>query len=160
MNIVYETNSGSTKRYAEMMGKKLDIPVLSLEEALKTLPKEDNVLYLGWVMANKIQGLKKAKKRFKLVCACAVGMNPASEKYSKIITEANSADCPLFYLRGTLDYSKLNRIQKMLLNSIRIDLEKQKKPGTEDIISLLRDGGDFVSEESLSEVIAFMLLQK
>lgn len=158
--VIYESNTGNTKKYAEMLGAKLDIPAYSLKEAQKKVPKNEEAVFLGWVFANKIQGLGKAQKRWKLACACAVGMNDQTEKYRQIIKEANPTDFPVFYLRGGLDLSKLKWLQRKLLEAIRSDMEKQKKPGTEDMIAILRDGCDFATEENLTEVLAYLLIKE
>lgn len=155
--IIYESNTGSAKRYAEMLSSKLDVPAYPLRQAMKEVPRDEEAVFIGWIFANKIQGLKKAQKRWNLICAGAVGMNPPGEAYSRILREANSTDIPLFYLHGALDYKKLKWLQKKLLQTICTDLEKQAKPGTEEMISVLKNGCDFVSEENLSEIIAFIL---
>ncbi len=155
--VIYESNAGSTKKYAEMLAEKLNIPAFSLKEAKKSVPQGEECVFLGWVFANKVQGLKMAQKKWKLQCAAAVGMNSEGKKLMEILKEANKTDVPLFYLRGALDLSRLKWLQKKLLQAIRSDLEKQKKPGTEEMISILRDGCDFVCEESLSEILAFLM---
>ncbi len=157
--IIYESNTGNTRKYAEILGAKLEIPVYSFKEAKKKVPRNEEAVFLGWIFANKIQGLGKAKKLWKLKCAFGVGMNAKSEKYSQILKEANPVGSPLFYLRGGLDLSKLKWLQKKLLETIRADMEKQNKPGTEEMIAILRDGCDFVSEENLTEALAFLLLK-
>ena len=156
--IIYESNSGSTQKYAQMLADKLGVQVYSLNDARKAVPKGEECVFLGWVFANKIQGLSKANKLWKLKCAAAVGMNAHGEKYSQIIKEANNISVPLFYLRGALDLSRLKWLQRKLLEAIRSDLEKQNKPGTEEMIQILRDGCDFVCEENLSEMLAFLMM--
>ncbi|MDY4586892.1 MAG: flavodoxin domain-containing protein [Oscillospiraceae bacterium] len=157
--VIYESNAGSTKRYAEMLSEKLGVPAYSLKEAQKALQKDEEAVFLGWVFANKIQGLSKAQKRWNLVCACAVGINPRSDKYIEILKESNPTDIPIFYLRGKLDLTKLKWLQRKLLETIRADLEKQNKPGTEEMISILKNGCDLVSEDMLKETIAYLLMK-
>ncbi|MCI5668903.1 MAG: flavodoxin domain-containing protein [Oscillospiraceae bacterium] len=156
--IIYESNTGSAKRYAEMLSEKLGVPAYSLKEAQKALPKDEEAVFLGWVFANKIQGFSKAQKRWNLVCACAVGINPRTDKYIEILKESNPTDIPIFYLRGKLDLKKLKWLQRKLLETIRADLEKQNKPGTEEMISILKNGCDLVSEDMLKETIAYLLM--
>ncbi|MGN1340091.1 MAG: flavodoxin domain-containing protein [Oscillospiraceae bacterium] len=158
--IIYESNSGSTQRYAQLLADKLGVRAYSLKEAKKAVPRGEECLFLGWVFANKIQGLPKAQKLWKLECVAAVGMNAPGQKYSEILKEANKTDAPLFYLRGALDFSSLKWLQKKLLQEIRSDLEKQNKPGTEEMVAILRDGCDFVCEENLAELVAFAMMKK
>lgn len=158
--IIYESNSGSTQKYAQILADKLGLRAYSINEAKKEIPKGEECVFLGWVFANKIQGLPKAQKLWKVECAAAVGMNAPGEKYLQILKEANESDIPLFYLRGALDFSKLKWLQKKLLEAIRCDLEKQNKPGTEEMVQILRDGCDFVCEDNLAEMLAFLMMHK
>lgn len=155
--VIYESNTGSARRYAEMLADKFGVPAYSLREAQKILPKDEEAIFVGWIFANKIQGLKKAQKRWNLLCVCAVGMNPGGEVYDKILREANPTDIPIFYLRGRLDLNRLKWLQKKLIQTICADLEKQNKPGTEEMINVLKNGCDFISEDNLMAVIAFAL---
>ena len=135
--VIYESNAGSARRYAEMLASKLGVPAYSYKEAVKGLPR--------------------AQKRWNLICAGAVGMNPPGGIYNKILHENNPTDIPIFYLRGALDYHKLKWLQRKLLQTICTDLEKQNKPGTQEMINILKNGCDYVSEENLSAIAAFAL---
>lgn len=84
-------------------------------------------------------------------------MNPPGEIYDKILHENNPTDIPIFYLRGALDYHKLKWLQRKLLQTICTDLEKQNKPGTQEMINVLKNGCDYMSEENLSAIVAFAL---
>ena len=158
--IIYETNSGSTQKYAQILADKLGVKAYSLKEARKAVPRGEECAFLGWVFANKIQGLPKAQKLWKLDCIAAVGMNTPGEKYMQILRDTNKPKEPLFYLRGALDFSKLKWLQRKLLEAIRSDLEKQNKPGTEEMVEILRDGCDFVCEDNLAEMLAFLMMKK
>ena len=102
--VIYESNAGSARRYAEMLASKLGVPAYSYKEAVKAIPRDEEAIFIGWIFANKIQGLPRAQKRWNLICAGAVGMNPPGEIYNKILHENNPTDIPIFYLRGALDY--------------------------------------------------------
>ena len=61
-SIVYKSNTGHTKQYAEMLSEVLNVPAYDLKEAKSNLKKNDEIVFLGWVCATKIQGLSKVKK--------------------------------------------------------------------------------------------------
>ena len=63
--IVYTTNTGTSKEYAEILATKTDLSHMSLEEAKKKLPKGTQIIYIGWIMASEIKGYKEAKSRYK-----------------------------------------------------------------------------------------------
>lgn len=101
--------------------------------------------------------MKKARGRWNVICAAAVGMNEQCQTYDKLLTEANQASFPLFYLRGGLDKSKLRGFNGMMINMLAEDLEKSNKPENAEMIKLLKSGADYFSEENLAGIIAFTL---
>ena len=72
--IVYESHAGHTRAYAVLLGEKLKLPVYSVKDAQKYLEKGTEILFMGWMMAGVLKGAKKAKRRFSVQGACAVGM--------------------------------------------------------------------------------------
>lgn len=156
--IVFESNTGFTERYAKTISEKTGIPAYSLKQAKKNVEKDSEILYLGWVFANKIQGLDKARKQWKLAAVAAVGMNPPSDKNTEIVKNANSPECPFFYLPGGLNNDKLGGMHKMMLSMVRKSLEKENKPEYADAIKMFKEGGDFFSEEYLEGILAFVLM--
>ncbi len=157
MKIIYESCAGHTERYAELLAQKLGLECLSLKEADKS--KNENIIFCGWVCANKISGLKKASGRFNVIAVCAVGLYPKTDAAMRVLSDKNKLGCPLFYLRGGLDYSKISGLRKKLLLVIRDTLQRENKPGSEELIEVLTNGGDFFDEDYLSEPVAFGLLR-
>ena len=70
--IVYESNSGFTKQYAEMLSAAAGIPALPLVEAVSKIPRGSEVFFLGWVCGGKISGLPVAAKRYYVAGTAAV----------------------------------------------------------------------------------------
>lgn len=62
--IVYVSESGDTKRYAQLLGNRTGLSVYELKTEKKELPKSASVIFLGWLMAGTVKGYKKAKRRF------------------------------------------------------------------------------------------------
>ena len=46
--ILYTSNTGFTRQYALILGKKTGLPVYSLEEAISKLQQGDRVIFLVW----------------------------------------------------------------------------------------------------------------
>ncbi len=157
MKIIYESCAGHTERYARLLAEKLGLLCLSLKEADKS--KGEGVIFCGWVCANKISGLKKASGRFNVIAVCAVGLYPKTDATLRVLTDKNKLSCPLFYLRGGLDYSKISGLRKKLLLVIRDTLKRENAPGSEELVEVLTNGGDFFDEDYLSEPIAFGMLR-
>lgn len=51
--IVYTSNTGSTARYAELLGHETGLPVYASET--RNLPAGAEIIYLGWIMAGEIK---------------------------------------------------------------------------------------------------------
>jgi len=157
VKIIYESGAGHTERYAKLLAEKLGLECLSLKEADKS--ESESVIFCGWVCANKISGLKKASGRFNVAAVCAVGLYPKTDAVTRVLIDKNKLGCPLFYLRGGLDYTKISKLRKKLLLVIRDTLKRENKPDSAELIEVLTNGGDFFDEDYLSEPIAFGLLR-
>ena len=79
-SIVYTSNTGYTAEYARLLGEKTGLPVYSLAEAEQKLAAGNRVIYLGWLMAGKVQGYKKAAKRYKVQAVCGVAALASTEE--------------------------------------------------------------------------------
>ena len=110
--IVYTSNTGYTAQYARLLGEKTGPPVYSLAEAGAKLPAGNCVIYLGWLMAGKVQGYAKAAKRYRVAAVCGVGMGATGSQLADV-RKANSLgnDLPLFTLQGGFDMGKLKDYQ-------------------------------------------------
>ena len=110
--IVYESNAGHTKEYARMLSEKLNIPYFTRKEATKQLKKSSEIIYLGWVCATKVQGLKKVISKYQVKCIIAVGIYPNSNEYIESLKNSNNIEGHFFYLQGGLDCKKLKGMKK------------------------------------------------
>ena len=80
--IIYTSNTGFTRKYAQMLSDALSIPAYNagLGEDRKSLSKGDEVIYMGWISANKIEGFKKAARRYSVRAVCTCGISETAEK--------------------------------------------------------------------------------
>jgi hypothetical protein len=58
MVIVYESKTGFTKRYADMLSLKTGLKAFRVKE-LKGIDRDEEVIFLGWMKVGKIQGLTR-----------------------------------------------------------------------------------------------------
>ena len=158
--IVYKSNTGHTKQYAEMLAEKTGLPIYTLPEAEKQLYPNDSIIYLGWLMAGKVQGYSDAEKRYDITAVCGVGKGAQGSQVDDI-RKANkiSENTPVFNMQGGFDLNKLHGVYKMMMSvmvktvgkSLR---EKSDRTPDEDItLEMMTNGGNYVSEENLSEVL-------
>ena len=157
--IVYESHSGHTKAYAQLLGEKLGLPVYSLQQAAAELEKGTEVLFMGWMMAGILKGWKKAKRRYAPKAACAVGMATHSQEAAKKIGKANGCgEIPVFMIRGGLDMDKLKPLYRMMMEKLLSVLEKkQSRPADmQGLIDVARSKDDLpVEEAAAAHVIAW-----
>ena len=162
-SIVYTSNTGFTAEYARLLGDKTGLPVYSLAEAEQKLAAGNCVIYLGWLMAGKVQGYKKAAKRYKVQAVCGVGMGGNGSQLQEV-RKANAIPekTPLFTLQGGFDIQKLRGIYKLMM-TIMVKTagkglaEKQDRTPDEDVmLEMMTQGGSRVSAENLAEVLAWV----
>lgn len=152
MKIVYESNAGHTKRYAEMLANELKIESISLKQY-----KIDNdpIIFMGWVFGSNICGFNKVRN-CNLECVIAVGMNFESKENNEKIISTNSINNQFFYLQGGVDVSKLKGIKKMMLKMVGNSVIKENKPEDKDIIDMFVNGKDCVKIENLNKIIKYI----
>ena len=158
--IVYTSNTGHTEQYAALLGNKTGLPVYPLDEAMRKLPPEEPVIYLGWLMAGKVQGCKKAAGRWQVEAVCGVGMG-ATGSQMQDLRKANALpdSMPVFTLQGGFDITRLRGIYRLMMNVMSKTVgktlaEKQDRTADEDaMLDLLVHGGSCVSEEHLAAVM-------
>lgn len=162
-SIVYTSNTGYTAEYARRLGEKTGLPVYSLAEAEQKLAAGNRVIYLGWLMAGKVQGYKKAAKRYKVQAVCGVGMGGTGSQLQEV-RRANAIPekTPLFTLQGGFDIQKLSGVHKLMM-TIMVKTagkglaEKQNRTPDEDVmLEMLTQGGSRVSADNLAEVLAWV----
>ena len=161
MVIVYQSNTGFTKQYAEMLAKAEKLKVYPLEEA--QLPQDTEVFYMGPLMAGHITGVEKALKQFSVVGACGVGMSPPGRDILNTISKANSVpNAPIFYLQGGWAPKQVSWVKRQAVNmvtkSLRAQLQaKDKRTRYEqENLDMLLKGGSFVAYENLGTIRTWM----
>lgn len=166
--VVYVSNSGYTKEYAQMIGKLCDLEVYSLKEASSHLAKGDPIVFLGWVMASGIRGFQKADNVYDVKAVAAVGMTPEGEENTNLIKSKHRIDLlpPFFYLQGGFDIKRLHGFYRWIMLKIsksilaQINKKEDKTKAEEKMIEMLTVGGSCVSEENAHEMIEWIRAHK
>lgn len=156
--IVYTSNTGFTRRYAQLLSRAAALPAYDL--AGSALPADGApVVYLGWLCAGGIKGLGKARKRFQVKAVCAVGMSPENDL--KALAERNGVECPLFCAQGGYAPEKLKGMDKLVMSVVTrliasTQAKKVKTPEERAQLEQIRTGCDFVDEASLAPLLAWL----
>ena len=159
MTIVYNSKTGHTAQYAQMLAKATKYRAYSLQEAQESLPEKEPVLFMGWLMAGHISGIDQAVRRWDVRCAVGVGMSPDGKENLATMAKANFVpNAPLFYLPGGWAPKKVSWFQRRAVGMVTRGIRKQllaKKNRTEQedaYLSMLIRGGSLVEYQNLKPV--------
>lgn len=159
-SIVYTSNTGFTREYALLLGEKTGLPVYSLEEAGKCLAPGNTILYLGWLMAGKVQGYDKAMGRYHVAAVCGVGMGATGSQQEDIRKNNTvSGNTPVFTLQGGFELKKLRGIYKLMMAVMskavgkKLSQKPDRTPEEEDMLELMRNGGSRVNPDALEPIV-------
>ena len=151
--ILYNSNTGFTERYAKMLGEKTGLPVFSAENPPK---KGTAVIYMGWLMAGSVFGYKKAAKNYDIKAVIGTSLAPTGALVETIRKNCGATeDFPVFNVQAGMNREKLKGGYAFGIKMLTKFMSKKKNrsPEEEAMLELLVKGGDYVSEENLSEVL-------
>lgn len=154
--IIYQSKTGHTKEYAENLSKELNIPCYCVCEAKEKINKKDEIIYLSWVRATTLVGYKKMNKKYQICCVGAVGAYPKSTEYIEQLKTYNHIRQELFYLRGGINYEKLNKFYQKLLKIVGRAIAMEN-PRDKAMIQLFMVGENFVNKKQLKPMIDSIL---
>ena len=82
-------------------------------------------------------------------------MTQADRQNISEIVKINNVSEKFFYLQGGLDYTRLKGIKKIMLKMVTKSVIKENRPEDKKLIDIFINGGNFVREENLSEIVEF-----
>ncbi len=157
--VVYCSNTGHTKHYAQMFAEKTGLPLYDGAQAQKALPRDARIVFFGWLLSGKIQGFEKAWTKFDVAAACSVGLYPDSERFRAYVERNNILiDTQYFHLRGGIAPEKLRGMPRVTMGVIMRSIRARKKQGkdvTQEELAMLEaydTAADFVEENALLPV--------
>ncbi|MEG1523781.1 MAG: hypothetical protein RRZ24_04530 [Clostridia bacterium] len=160
--ILFTSNSGFTKQYAELLSKATGLPAYNTANSIPPAMRGKPILYLGWLMAGCIQGYKKAAASYDVRAVCQVGMASFQPELNEQARKKYKLTVPVFYLQGGFDINRLSGIYKLMMQvmskKIIADLSKveTRTPEQDDIYQMATVGRNCVNAENLREVLAWI----
>lgn len=155
--IIYCSNAGSAKRYAELLSEKTGIPCVDIKN-MSRVSADEEIIFISWIMAGAIQGINEVREVFGSIKAiCGVGMMK-SEKATEDTKAKNAVTEPYFFLTGDFDINKLTGMYKMMMGMMLRMMKsklKEEENGAE-MLSLLENGIKGFDEKELDAVIEFL----
>ena len=169
--IVYGSNYGTTKQYANELSRRTNMKVISFKKVNQQINDYDNIIYLGALYAGGVLGMSKTLKKLnnisnKKIIIVTVGLSDPTDEVNKnnIINNIKNQmpkkffeKAKIFHLRGGIDYSKLNfahkTMMKMLYNAVK-NLPKEKLTAEDRaMIETYNKKVNFIDFSSLDEII-------
>lgn len=158
MVIVYESKTGFTKRYADMLSAKMELKVFRVKD-LARVNRDEEIIFLGWMKVGKIQGLNKVRN-YNVKAVCGSGSGRTAEPDTETVIARNKIEnLPFFYLRGgCFPLRELKGMDKIMLSMFikMLKSRKDKDEKTEESISIIENGFDGVKEENLAPVVEWL----
>lgn len=161
--IVYISNAGHTKRYAEMLSEKLGLNVYSFKEAKSKVNRKANVIFLTWIKKGKMVDLNKARSRYNLKAVCAVGMNQPTKGAISAIQNKNKINAlkeKFFYMQGGFDMKLLSGVNKIVMSALEKSLSKVSEarklpPEQKEMLRMLQNPVDNVRVNNIREIYSW-----
>lgn len=144
--IVYTSQTGFTKKYADWLGERLSAEVLTLNEAKKKkddyFKDADSVIYGGWAMGGQVNGSKwfmektsdwKDKKLALFCVGASPADNPDIDEWLKTaVSEEQKEYIKPFYCQGGLDYDKMKLPSTLAMKAFASYIKKNKTETEKD----------------------------
>lgn len=166
--ILYGSQYGTTKRYAEKLAGLTGLPAVSYEKA-PDLAGCEQIVYLGGLYAGGVKGLKQAVKKFPAgvrLILVTVGLADVQDKQNvENIRRSVRRQLPaevlqntaFFHLRGGIDYSRLNLTHRTMMTLLYNHAKKlppeQQNAETKAMIDTFGRQVDFVDFTALAPVV-------
>ena len=158
MIIVYESKTGFTKRYAEMLAQKINLKAFARKEVPKRLQYEV-VLFIGWMKVGKVQGLKEVRN-WNIIAVCGSGTGRTAEPDVETVIARNELEnLPFFYMRGgCFPLKDLKGFDRFVMSRFVSLLKKreEKDDALIEAIDIIENGFDGVKEENLDSVLNWL----
>lgn len=140
--VIYNSQTGFTKRYAEWIAEKSGADCFELSVAKKkSMDEYDAIIFGGWACAGSISKIGWFKGNInkwegkKLIVFCVGGSpldNPDIEPaLAKMFTEEEHKKVSVFYCPGGFNYDKMSATSKLMMKMF-IKTLKAKKDKTEE----------------------------
>ena len=168
--IIYASQYGSTKRYAERLSAITGIKCVSLKEA-EDIQNYERIIYMGALFAGSVLGLKKyaAAITSQELIVITVGLvDPQDGENIKYIRNNIKSQIPahlydedkIFHLRGAIDYSNMRLKHKLMMKFMHSRLSKMPEDElnaeSKTILETYGKKVDYVDFNSLQTIVSIL----
>lgn len=168
--IIYGSKYGTTKKYADELGKHTSIEVRNYED-VDDVNEYDTIIYIGALYAGGVLGMKRTFQKLasvvgKNIIIATVGLaDPTDKENAASIKKGMEKQLPkdvlehahVLHLRGGIDYSCLGFKHKTMMAMLyrkAIGLPEEKKTAeVRAMIETYNQKVDFVELQRLDEIV-------
>ena len=162
--IIYVSQTGFTKQYAEWLSEEVQGDCMTAAEAeKKDLSGYDAVVFGGWCFAGSIKKLDWFKKKAaqwadKKKVVYAVGASPLEnpelqEGLRKNFTDEEWAQISVFYCPGGLCYEKMNGVSRVMMKMFVRMLAKNKSEKEQAMAKMLSKSYDISDRKYIAPIV-------
>lgn len=168
--IIYGSLHGSAKKYAEELGKRLNIEVVNYKD-VEDINAYETIVYIGALYAGGVLGMKKTFAKLgspeghRLLIATVGLADPTDAENIQNIEQGMARQlskdvfmaASLFHLRGAIEYSKLGLKHKVMMGLLvrkALNLPEEKKNA--EVRAMIETYGqvvDFVEFDTLAKIM-------
>ena len=164
--VIYNSQTGFTKRYAKWIAEESKADCFELNEAKKkNFDGYDAIIFGGWACAGGVSKLSWFKERIdewkdkKLIAFC-VGGSPADSPHvepllKKIFTAGEAQRVSAFYCPGGFNYDKMSASSRLMMK-MYAKMLKAKKNKTEDdeaMIKMISQNNDLSDRKYITPIL-------
>ncbi len=169
--VVYKTKYGSTKTYAEWIGKELDCRVADAKTiTADELEKYDTIIYGGGLYAEIISGVSLITRNIeklsgKKIAVYSTGITPLDcrDYYDKLVIEKNFKNgvpegVKVFNFMGKMVLDELSVVHRTALKSLKKIMQSKKEPTEMEklLVELCDADGDFCDRSQIAGLIEYV----
>lgn len=164
--VIYHSQTGFTKQYAEWIAEAAAADCLELAEAKKKdLSEYETIIFGSWACAGSISKLKWFKDNIskwtdkKLIAFC-VGASPIDSPeiepfLRRCFTESEARNVNVFYCPGGLHYEKMSTpsrlMMKMFLKTLKS--KKNKTAAEQEMIRMISSSYDISDKKYIEPIL-------
>ena len=168
--IIYGSQYGATKKYAEELSRRTNIQAISFED-VKDINNYNKIVYIGGLYAGGVLGMSKTLNKLnniskKTIIIVTVGLadptdteniNNIRNNLKRQLKKDVFEEAKIFHLRGGIDYSKLNFVHKTMMSLLYKKAKKlpeeKKNAEVKAMIDTYNKKVDFTDFSSLDRII-------
>ena len=169
--VIYKSKCGFVKKYAKWIAKELSADISECSKiSIEEIESYDTVIFGGGLYSVGINGIKFITKNLnhlkdKKIIVFATGVSPVKDKdiykiKQKNLNNKEQNTIEFFYLRGGFDYSKLSKVDKLLMTLLKFKLKHKSKLSSDEKGMLMAYGTpvDYTKKEDIDELISYAKL--